>query len=312
MTKKCSYPLPNTEDCMEPLSGNIFYSQLDMASGFWQIPLSQRAKELTAFRTDEGLYQFKRMPFGLCNAPASFQKLVNGIFAGLKGMQLQTFIDDICIATRTWPEHVKMLEQVFSLLIKSNLKLKPSKCVFGTSQVTFLGHLIDVSGIRADPTKVKAITEMPRPKSIDEIRRVHGLLNYYRRLVPNFAQLAQPFTKMLKKNSVFRWEKEQDDAFKSIKSALTSQPVLAHFNHYDPIALKTDASKIGLAGILMQRQGEEWRLISCCSRNTSNCEKNYGISDLEGLAIVYSIDKFRNYLLGRHFSIITYPIHFTT
>lgn len=305
VTKKTSYPLPNTDDCLEPLSGNIFYSQLDLASGFWQIPLSSRAKELTAFRTEDGLYQFRRMPFGLCNAPASFQRLVNSVFAGLKGLQLQIFIDDLCIATRSWPEHISMLRDVFKLLIKSNLKLKSSKCIFGSSSVTFLGHVVDEQGIRADPEKVKAIQKLPRPKSVDEIRRVHGLLNYYRRLVPNFAQLAEPFTKLLKKNAVFNWGPEQNEAFNKIKIALSSEPVLAHFNHHDPIALKTDASKIGLAGILMQRQGLEWRIIACCSRNTSNCEKNYGITDLEGLAIVYTIYKFRNYLLGIHFSIIT-------
>lgn len=133
----------------------------------------------------------------------------------------------------------------------------------------------------------------------------HGLLNYYRRLVPNFAMLAEPFTKLLKSSEEFKWSKEQDNAFKKIKLALTEDPVLAHFNQTDPVCVKTDASVVGVAGILLQRQRDEWRIKTCCSRNTTKEEKNYGITDLEGLAIVYTLTKFRNYLLGRPFTIIT-------
>ena len=139
-TKKNQYPLPLIEDCLEPLRGNKFFYQLDLASGYWQIKMAQEAREKTASRTEEGHFQFQRMPFGLCNAPASFQKLVNALFSGLKGVHLQVFIDDICVASKTWPEHLKMLEQVFELLEKANLRLKPSKCIFGANKVIFLGH----------------------------------------------------------------------------------------------------------------------------------------------------------------------------
>lgn len=205
VTKKCSYPLPNAEDCLEPLGGNIYFSQLDLASGYWQIPLSDRAKELTSFRSEDGQFHFLKMPFGLCNAPASFQRMVNALFSNLRGLNLQVFIDDICVANRTWQEHLDMLSVVFDLLIKANLKIKASKCVFGASHVIFLGHKLSRDGIETDPAKVKAIAELPVPSSCDEVRRVHGLLGYYRRMIPNFSDIAAPLTKLLKKNAPFIW-----------------------------------------------------------------------------------------------------------
>lgn len=305
VTKKSSYPLPNIEDCLEPLTGNTFFSQLDLASGFWQIPISEKAKPLTSFRTEDGQFQFRRMPFGLCNAPASFQRLVNALFAGLKGIHLQVFIDDICLATKTWDEHISLLEKVLDILIKANLKLKAQKCSFGCRSVTFLGHVLDAQGLRPDPNKVKAISQLESPTKKEEVMRIFGLLNYYRRLIPNFSIIAEPISRLLRKKVEFHWGREQNEAFKTLKEKLLKEPILAHFNHHHPLCLKTDASIIGIAAILLQRQGEDWKIITCCSRNTSKAEKNYSITDLEGLAIVYAVTKLRNYILGKHFTIVT-------
>lgn len=137
---------------------------------------------------------------------------MNAVFAGLTGINLQIFLDDICIASKTWPEHLKLLDQVFTVLAEDRLKLKPSKCSFGCSLVGFLGHRIDATGIRADPAKLKAIEAMLPPTTKEDIMRVHGLFNYYRRLIPRFAILAEPFTRLLRKNEEFEWSKEQDDA----------------------------------------------------------------------------------------------------
>lgn len=138
-TKKNVYPSPNIEDCLEPLSGNCYFSQLDLASGYWQIRMAEGAKELTEFRIENGHHQFRRMPFGLCNAPASFQRLINALFAGLKGIHLQVFIDDICVASSDWQHHLILMERVLILLESANLNLKASKCMFGTDRVIFLG-----------------------------------------------------------------------------------------------------------------------------------------------------------------------------
>lgn len=305
VTKKCSYPLPNAEDCLEPLAGNVYFTQLDLASGYWQIPLSERSKELTSFRTEDGQFHFLKMPFGLCNAPASFQRMVNALFSNLRGLNLQVFIDDICIANRNWNEHLAMLAQVFNLLIKANLKLKPSKCVFGAPHVIFLGHKLSQQGIEPDPEKVKAIKELPNPTSCDDVRRILGLLGYYRRMVPRFAEISAPLTFLLRKNAQFIWGDEQQLAFDDIKRTLIANPILANFNNHDPIALKTDASRKGIAGLILQRQDDEWRIITCASRRVNQHEENYGVSELEALAIVYAVNKFRNYLLGKHFTIMT-------
>lgn len=139
-TKKIVYPLPNIEDCLETLSGKRYFSQLDMASGFW--PMENNSKQLTAFRTEDGLYQFTRMPFGLTNAPASFQRMINALFAGLIGLNLQVFIDDVCIATETWEEHLSIQSKVFKTISDANLTLKGEKCLFGASKIIFLGHEI--------------------------------------------------------------------------------------------------------------------------------------------------------------------------
>lgn len=304
-TKKNVYPLPNIEDCIEPLSGNQYFSSLDLASGYWQIKMSDESKKFTAFRTEEGLFQFTRMPFGLCNAPASFQRLVNALFSGLKGVHLQVFIDDICVAAKTWEEHLELLSRVFGLLERADLKLKASECTFGAESVIFLGHKLSSKGIEQDPAKIRAIVKLPAPKNLIELRRALGLFSYYRRFVPNFSSLAEPLFRLTRKNVDYEWEGEQEVAFEQLRNSLCKNIILANFNYSDPVALKTDASIQGVAGLLLQRQENEWRIITCCSRRLSRSKMNYGISDLEGLAIIYAVSKLRNYLLGRHFTIIT-------
>lgn len=305
VTKKLVYPLPNIEECLDTLSGKRYFTQLDFRSGFWQIKMEKQSKELTAFRTEDGLFQFKRMPFGLTNAPATFQRMVNSVLAGLKGMNLQVFIDDICISTKTWDEHLLLLEQTFKVIIKANLKIKVDKCVFGSSTIKFLGHEICESGIRQDPDKLKALEKLPAPTDASEVKRALGMFSYYRKFVPNFAMIVEPLTKLTKKKVTFTWGEEQKNAYSKIIEELMKNATLAHMNNEDPLLVKTDASRKGVAGLLLQKQDNEWRLITCCSRRLSTSELNYGITDLEGLAIVYTVTKLRPYLLGREFKILT-------
>lgn len=196
LTKKTVYPLPLIEDCLDTLCGKNYFSQLDFASGFWQIPMDPSSKELTAFRTEDGLFQFTRMPFGLTNAPASFQKMINILLSGVKGLNVQVFIDDVCIATNTWSEHKELLSQIFKLIIQANLKLKISKCLFGASRDVFLGHEISSEGIKQDPNKLKALVQLPSPKDVSGVRRFLGMCSYYRKFVPRFAMIADPLVKL--------------------------------------------------------------------------------------------------------------------
>lgn len=303
-TKKVVYPLPNIDDCLDTLSGKKYFSQLDMASGFWQIAMDDKSKELTAFRTEDGLYQFKRMPFGLTNAPASFQRMINAVFAGLKGINLQVFIDDICIATNTWEEHLAMLRKVFTAVINAKLTLKGEKCLFGASKIIFLGHEISSEGIKQDPAKLAALTALKPPKDKEGVRRFLGMSGYYRKFVNNFATIATPLTELTRKSTTFQWTMKEQKAFEEIINELKQNATLAHFNHHDPIMLKTDASRTGVAGWLLQQQKGDWKLVTCCSRRLSDSEANYGITDLEGLALIYSVQKLRNYLLGKPFDVI--------
>lgn len=304
MTKKNVYPLPNIDETLDSLAGNKYYSQLDFASGYWQIPMSENAKEKTAFKTEDGLFEFERMPFGLTNAPASFQKLMNSLFTGLRGVHVQIYLDDVCIATTTWEEHLTLLKEVLSIVIKANLKLQSSKCVFGANEITFLGHKVSAAGIKKDPEKVQAITKMPRPADEKGVRRVIGMFSYYRKFIPNFATIAEPLTRLLRKNENFVWNDDQEYAWKSLIEAMEKTIVLAHYNYTDQVQLKTDASRSGIGAILMQKQKEEWQLIACVSRCLDKHEANYPVTELEGLAVVYAVSKLRHYLLGISFEIL--------
>lgn len=305
ITKKLVYPLPNIEECVDTLAGKNYFSLLDFSMGFHQLPMDKNSREYTAFKTEDGLFHFKRMPFGLANAPSSFQRMINATLMGLRGVNLQIFIDDICIASDTWPEHLAMLAKVLNIVAKSNLTLKSSKCVFGARQVLFLGHIISGEGVRQDPAKTKALLNMPRPKDAAGVRRALGMLGYYRKFIPGFAATSAPLTKLLKKNAFFKWSDTEEAAMSKLLGDLSEDVLLSQFNHEDPIAVKTDACKAGVAAMLLQLQRGEWRLIVCCSRRLNDHEINYGISELEALAIVYAVEKLRSYLLGKHFQILT-------
>lgn len=304
MTKKNAFPLPRIENCLENLSGRKFYSQFDFCSGYWQIEMSDESKPLTAFNTEGGHYQWKRMPFGLHGAPMSFQRTMNTLIAGIEGLEAQVYMDDVGIASYTWKEHTVALRRFFTLVIKSGMKLKSEKCLLGASKMIFLGHEVSEQGIKQDPEKVRAISKLPSPTDGKELKRILGLLSYYRKFLPTFAKLSSSLYDLTKKDVVFEWAEEQEKALRTLINELLKNGSLAYLNNVDPIVLKTDASIQGIAGMLLQQQNNEWRLVACCSRRLNTSEKNYGITDMEGLAVVYSLDKLRAYLLGRKFQIL--------
>jgi len=200
MTKKFVYPLPKIEDCIDTLAGNHFISLLDFSSGFHHLPLEEKSKELTAFKTEDGLFHYTRMPFDLANAPSSFQKMVNAKLYGLRGGNVLIFIDEICVASATRSEHLEMLLEVFAVVIRSNLRLKSSKCMFGAQQVLFLGHIIPADGVRQDAAKTRAILNTPTPTDTAGVRRDSGMLRYHRKFIPNFADTSEPLGKLPKTN----------------------------------------------------------------------------------------------------------------
>ena len=227
ITHKDSYPLPRIDDTIEALAGAEWFSTLDLKSGYWQVPLDDAAKEKTAFSTGSGLWQFKVMPFGLCNAPATFERLMEQVLLGLPTSIALVYLDDIVVPGCTFSHQISNLRQVFKSLRKAKLKLSPKKCTLFKREVKFLGHTVSGEGVAPDPGKVEAVAQWPRPTTPEEIKRFLGLCSYYRRFVPSFAEIAHPLHQLATANP-FDWTQEAEDAFQKLKLALTNPPILAY------------------------------------------------------------------------------------
>ena len=198
VTKKDSYPLPRIDDMLETLSGSTWFSSLDMASGFWQVEMKPEDREKTAFVTKYGIYEFTVMPFGLCNAPATFQRLMDTVLQGILWHFVIVYIDDINIGSRTFSEHLEHLKQVFERLRNAGLKLNPEKCFFFEKKLVFLGHVVSNEGIQTDPDKIAAVKNFPIPRDVSQLRGFLGLASYYRRFIQNFSKIAEPLNKLLR------------------------------------------------------------------------------------------------------------------
>ncbi|UYV67511.1 hypothetical protein LAZ67_5001024 [Cordylochernes scorpioides] len=305
ITRKDVYPLPRIDDTLDSLKGASVFSTMDLKSGYWQIEVDEADREKTAFVTPDGLFEFKVMPFGLCNAPATFERIMDNLLRGLKWNICLCYLDDIIVFSKTMEEHILRLEMVLNCLSKAGLTLNLEKCHFGSRRMKVLGHLIDGDGIYPDPDKVEAVRNFPRPKDVSEVRSFLGLCSYYRRFIKSFADITGPLNELLKKGKQFSWNDRQEDSFNNLKSALTSEPVLGHFDEAAPIYVHTDASGFGIGSVLVQLRDGCEQPIAYASRTLSKSEKNYSTTEKECLAVVWSISKFRPYLFGRPFSVVT-------
>lgn len=306
VVKKDSYPLPRVDDSLDQLGGNEFFTTLDLASGFWQIPLTQDAKEKTAFITPNGLFQYTRLPFGLVNSPAQFQRMMNAVLAGLQWQCCLVYVDDIIIYSATFDDHIRDLRAVFDRIRAASLRLKGKKCTFAAREVRYLGHVVDAVGIRPDPDKVAALVNMPVPTSVSALRSFLGLANYYRRWIKGFAKYAAPLYRLLKKEVPYVVSPEVLESVQVIKTRLAIDPVLHHPDFTKKFYLQTDACQHGLGVILMQydADGRE-RIIACASRNLTSAEEKWSVREYEALAIIWGCELFRHYLIGRQFEVQT-------
>ena len=261
ITKSDLFPLPRIDDLLDQLGQSKFFSTLDLASGYWQVQVHSNSIEKTAFITHQGLYEFQVMPFGLKNAPAVFQRLMQQVLRGLNPEEgppfVSVYIDDILIFSRTFEDHMSHLRSVIERLHSAGLKLKPSKCHFICQTVEYLGHLITPGGVRPNPERVSAVKEFPKPTSIHEVRQFLGLTSYYRRFVRNFARVAQPLHALTRKGALFDWSPECEAAFCSLKRLLISAPILCYPNFDKDFRLETDASVKGLGAVLSQQQTDQ-------------------------------------------------------
>ena len=306
VTHKDAYPLPRVDDSLDTLAGSRWFSTLDLKSGYWQVEVAPEHRQKTAFCTQEGLYEFNVMPFGLCNAPATFQRLMDSVLAGLQWSACLVYIDDIIIMGRSFEEHLQNLQQVFERLKLAGLKLHPGKCQFLQQKVYFLGHIVSTDGIMPDPKKTSKVEEWPIPTKIQEVQQFLGLANYYRRFIQNFAIIAAPLHKLTERNRAFKWTEECNQAFNTLKMCLTSAPILALPEWSKPFILDTDASDVGIGAVLSQihQDGSE-HVICYASRILTKPERNYCVTRKELLAVVTFLKHFRQYLIGRQFTIRT-------
>ena len=306
ITQKDAYPLPRIDDTLDTLAGARWFTTLDLISGYWQVQLDPKDREKTAFCTPDGLFEFNVMPFGLCNAPATFQCLMDTALAGLPWSTCLVYLDDIIILGKDFTSHLNNIQLVFECLRQAGLKLQPAKCTLCGESVSFLGHIVSSSGITADPSKTSKVSTWPVPTCRREVQQFLGLANYYRRFIKDFASIAKPLHHLTEKNVKFEWTPSCQEAFELLKSKLTSPPVLAHPDFQLPFILDTDASATGIGAVLSQchSDGKE-EVIAYASRTLSKPERRYCTTRRELLAVVTFVKHFRAYLLGRHFSLRT-------
>lgn len=305
ITVRDKYPMPRIEELIDRLQGCKFFTSLDLKSGYYQIRMAEESVHKTAFITEDGHYEFLRLPFGLVNAPSCFQQMMNRVIGNLRFGKVIIYLDDILIISETAEQNLKLLETVLNIFKEHGLTLNLKKCHFLKTDIEFLGYRINSEGLKPSEAKIKSVKEFPVPTTIHQLRQFLGLISYFRKFIRNCAILTSPLTKLLKKDQPWIWNSEHDKAFVTLKETLTSDSVLTIFDPNKECLLYTDASRDGIAGILMQDTELGEKPVHFYSRQTTKDEKKYHSFELELLAIVQSLTKFRHYLLGSHFRIIT-------
>ena len=288
------------DELLDELKGAKFFTKLDLRSGYHQVRMKPSDIEKTAFRTHDGLYEFTVMPFGLCNAPATFQALMNDILRPFLRRFVLVFFDDILIYSNSMAEHLRHVRAVLTILHQHRLFVKKSKCAFAAPSIAYLGHVISAQGVAMDPEKVKAVVEWPQPRSARAVRGFLGLAGYYRKFVHGFGTIAAPLTALLKKEG-FLWSEAAAQAFTALKAALTSAPILALPDFNLPFIVECDASTYGFGAVLLQEQHP----VAFFSRPVAPRHQSLAAYERELIGLVLAIRHWRPYLWGRRFLVRT-------
>nr|XP_027102942.1 uncharacterized protein LOC113724214 [Coffea arabica] len=297
---KNKFPMPLIDELLDELHGSQYFTKIDLIAGYFQIRVRKEDIPKIAFRTHQGLYEFKIMPFGLTNTLATFQSLMNHVFQNQLRKHVLVFFDDILVYSPTLEEHLNHVTEVLDILRQHQLYAKRSKCSFAQKQVEYLGHITTAEGVRADPKKIDSMIQWPKPENTRQLKGFLGLTGYYRKFVKGYGAIAKPLTTFLKKDG-FNWGGEAEEAFQKLKLAMCSTPVLAFPDFSQPFVIETDVCYGGIGVVLMQNR----RPLAFLSQSLG--QKNLGLSIYEKklLALVTAVTKWRHYLEGHHFIINT-------
>ncbi len=282
------YPLPVLSELLQ-LTGklNTVFTSLDLLSGFWQISMDDKSRKVTAFSTPAGHYEWLRLPMRLRNASLTFQRMVNTLFSGVVGKGLFVYLDDLIVVSKDLDSHLQKFSLVFQKLKQAGLKAKLTKCEFLKSRIEFLGHLVDGDGIHTVDSKITAVQKFPTPKSVENVRSSLGLAGYYRAFVRNFASIAFPLMRLLKKDVSFLWNDAQQHSFTTLKDSLTHTPILAFSDYTLSFTMCTDAFALGIGAVLMQTEERKRpHAITYASCVLTSAESKYSVTHLEALEVV--------------------------
>jgi hypothetical protein len=300
ITIRYRFPIPRLDDMLDVLAGARYFSKIDLRSGYHQIRIRDGDEWKTAFKTRDGLYEWKVMPFGLSNAPSTFMRLMNTVLRPYIGKFVVVYFDDILIFSKGREEHLQHLRMILGVLRREKLYANLKKCRFMQESLVFLGFVISADGVKMDPEKVRAILEWPSPRSITEVRSFHGLATFYRKFIRNFSSIVAPVTDCTKGRE-FSWAKEAEESFQYLKKKVTEAPVLALPDFEKVFEVDCDASHVGIGAVLSQ----EGKPIAFFSEKLNDVRKKYSTYDIEFYAIVQALRHWKHYLVPKEFVLFT-------
>lgn len=306
ITKKDSYPMRDMKGIFHRLESAKYFSVIDLKDAYFQIPLKEECRDLTAFRTSKGLYRFKVCPFGLTNAPFTMCRLMDKVIGFDLEPHVFVYLDDIVVATKTLAEHFRLLRIVANRLKQANLTISLDKSRFCRKQVNYLGYLLTNDGIAIDNSRIEPILNYARPKCVKDIRRLLGLGGFYQRFIQNYSKIVAPISDLLRKNQKkFVWTEKAEESFQELKTALVSAPILANPDFQLPFVIESDASDNAVGAALIQHIEGEPRVIAYFSKKLSSTQKKYASVEKECLGVLLAIEHFRHFVEGSRFKVIT-------
>ena len=305
VTRKDHFPLPFMDQLLERIFDHPFYCFLDGYSGYFQIEIASEDQEKTTFTCPFGTYAYRRMPFGLCNVPATFQGCMLSIFSDLVERVMEVYMDDVTVYGGSFEECLINLETVLHRYIEKNLVLNWEKCHFMVNQGIVLGHIISKKGIEVDKAKIEMISKFPSPTNVKIMRQFLGHAGFYRRFIMDFSKITKPLYKLLEKDAKFMWDEDCQRSFEELKAHLTTAPIVRAPNWKLPFEVMCDASDLAIGVVLGQREEGKPYVVYYASKTLNETQRNHTTIEKELLVVVYALDKFRPYLVGSDIIIFT-------